>query len=439
MLRWNFLKALVVLIAVIFATEPVMCAAQGTTAPPTIVYVWDYLSPAERIDVANRTAGLDVTTSINNAISVVPSVGGKLVFAPGLYNSATCNFSISKNMYVEGGGPLVYSYSSFPTGGLTNIRCTATAAPVFNVTASYASFNNMGGTCTAASPTAGSTFILANGPSEASRVDYNNITVDGCYDAIDNAVGNSWVMTNSILMNWKRYGVRVRNTQNADAGDWAIKTTKMYPNASPATACIRIESSGGGDIDGVHCLPNGGTLTDGISMDTTGVVTQELSITNTKIDHVLNSPINITNGLTYTRVVNNFLRTDGVNKAAGVFGNSGFGLIADNILVSGGTSTGEAITFSTYNRTTLGFNQVNGFAFMSAGGTNYMNNQSLGVMVPAQSTQTVSSLPGASTVAPGVCAIVTDANSTTFHATVAGSGSNIVKVCSDGTNWKIGG
>ena len=51
---------------------------------------------------------------------------------------------------------------------------------------------------------------------------------------------------------------------------------------------------------------------------------------------------------------------------------------------------------------------------------------------------TVGTLPSASSAGAGARTMVTDANSTTFLSTVAGGGSNIVPVVSDGTNWKIG-
>lgn len=51
---------------------------------------------------------------------------------------------------------------------------------------------------------------------------------------------------------------------------------------------------------------------------------------------------------------------------------------------------------------------------------------------------TVASLPSASTAGAGARSFVTDANATTFHATVAGGGANKVPVVSDGTNWLIG-
>lgn len=38
----------------------------------------------------------------------------------------------------------------------------------------------------------------------------------------------------------------------------------------------------------------------------------------------------------------------------------------------------------------------------------------------------------------GTRAFITDGSTTTFNATVAGGGANIVPIFSDGTNWKVG-
>lgn len=51
---------------------------------------------------------------------------------------------------------------------------------------------------------------------------------------------------------------------------------------------------------------------------------------------------------------------------------------------------------------------------------------------------TVAALPSAATAGAGSRNFVTDATATTFHSTVAGSGTNKVPVVSDGTNWLIG-
>lgn len=50
----------------------------------------------------------------------------------------------------------------------------------------------------------------------------------------------------------------------------------------------------------------------------------------------------------------------------------------------------------------------------------------------------VAALPAAATAGAGAKAFVTDATATTFASTVAGGGSTLVPVYSDGTNWKIG-
>jgi len=51
---------------------------------------------------------------------------------------------------------------------------------------------------------------------------------------------------------------------------------------------------------------------------------------------------------------------------------------------------------------------------------------------------TVSGLPAAATAGQGARRMVTDANSTTFNSVVAGGGTNILPVFSDGSSWRIG-
>ena len=47
-------------------------------------------------------------------------------------------------------------------------------------------------------------------------------------------------------------------------------------------------------------------------------------------------------------------------------------------------------------------------------------------------------LPSAVTATAGARTFVSDSSVTTFNTTVAGGGSNIVPVFSNGTNWKVG-
>lgn len=56
----------------------------------------------------------------------------------------------------------------------------------------------------------------------------------------------------------------------------------------------------------------------------------------------------------------------------------------------------------------------------------------------ATTATTVAGLPSAATAGAGARAMVTDSNTATFNATVAGGGANIVPVFSNGTDWKVG-
>ena len=60
------------------------------------------------------------------------------------------------------------------------------------------------------------------------------------------------------------------------------------------------------------------------------------------------------------------------------------------------------------------------------------------IFMPRVRGVTVANLPNASYAGAGAEATVTDANSPTLGATVAGSGSTYCGVVSDGTNWKVG-
>lgn len=56
----------------------------------------------------------------------------------------------------------------------------------------------------------------------------------------------------------------------------------------------------------------------------------------------------------------------------------------------------------------------------------------------ATTAVTVANLPTAATAGAGARAFVTDANSTSFNASLVGGGSNAVPVFSDGSAWKVG-
>lgn len=60
------------------------------------------------------------------------------------------------------------------------------------------------------------------------------------------------------------------------------------------------------------------------------------------------------------------------------------------------------------------------------------------ILVIKTTAYPVAGLPSASANGPGSRSFVNDATATTFNSIVAGGGSNLVPVFSDGTNWRIG-
>jgi hypothetical protein len=141
-----------------------------------------------------------------------------------------------------------------------------------------------------------------------------------------------------------------------------------------------------------------------------------------------------------------------INAATTNGGNTGVG--ADALLVATG-SNNTAVGYAAGNSLTTGSNNtVIGYDADVSGAT-VSNEITLGnssitsLRAPGltmtvglkwinNGTQTVAALVAAGTAGAGARAVVTDANATTFHAIVAGSGANVVPVFSDGTNWRIG-
>ena len=56
----------------------------------------------------------------------------------------------------------------------------------------------------------------------------------------------------------------------------------------------------------------------------------------------------------------------------------------------------------------------------------------------ASGAVTVANLPSAAEAGAGARAFVTDSNTVTYNATVAGGGANRIPVFSDGTGWRVG-
>ncbi len=389
-----------------------------------VVNVFTYMSVAQQADVKNWTGTLDVTTPIVNAIAAIPSVGGVLVFPPGRYKTATCNFAITNPTQIEGGGSSNYT----ATAGITQIECSSNTATLFTITASVAKFSNIALVDTAASRSAGSA-IFTNGAVKTQRVDYDNILISGFYDSIDVGVGTAWIMNATQIYNSKHWGVRVRNTVDADYGDWTITNTNIFPAAN-AAAGIRYESSGGGKISKVKIVPESGAFVDGVSIDTTGQNSGQILIDSVGIEGGSGIPINVVRGWPYMKITGSYLRANGGGPAISLSSASNV-VVANNILI--GTGNYGIATPTSVSVSTFGLNNYDGFTYPAQHGRTDNSIDYTGF------TYLVGDLPNPAQVPLGTRIFVTDATATTFASIAAGTGANKVPVFSNGTNWLIGG
>lgn len=187
----------------------------------------------------------DDTSAINDAIAALVAAGrGVLYFPSGDYKVTSTLTALSVPFIVLGDGSASFDITQYGS----RITFTSGSTDLFSATAKVglfahiALYSNSGGT-----PSAGAGVHVSSAYLEQ-RVDFEDMHVRGFYDGLDIQVGAQWVISRLLVTAPVRYGIRIRNTVNPDAGDWSISDTNIYSEAYDADAGIRIESSGGGKI-----------------------------------------------------------------------------------------------------------------------------------------------------------------------------------------------
>jgi hypothetical protein len=191
----------------------------------------------------------DDAAAINAAIAAYNAAGGGVLYFPKPASAYLCGSAlttITQNGWVLGDG-----------SGSSRLNCTSATAALFSATATELVFQglylvNTGG----ATPSAGGGVVL-NGAS-IQVVDFLDVRATGFYDNIDIQVGAAWRMEGCDIRHPIRYGVRVRNTINIDAGDWVIANGSFVSNVAGSVS-LRIESSGGGKLANVKFNGSDGT------------------------------------------------------------------------------------------------------------------------------------------------------------------------------------
>ncbi len=306
--------------------------------PTTILNIFSYLSPSQLASVKARDGAADTTTAWIAMAAAIPTTGAKLVIPAGRY-VMTGGITLANPFSMVGEG------CGDPHGnpGITQIECNTNGVAAFTVTAPNGFFDGFnikytGGT-TAAS---GSRAIFTNGLLDQ-RVCYGNqLSIDGFYDSIDQGTGEGCTFNGILIINSVHWGIRMRNTANADAGDNRIYNCSIYPAAN-ADAGIRYESGGGLTITQTKIVPNAGNCVNGISVATTGTSSQltiaECNIEGTSAECIL---IDFTNW-TGLLISGCYLRTVSVTASAIKISNGTRITISANVL-TGNSGNQTAMT-----------------------------------------------------------------------------------------------
>ncbi len=235
----------------------------GVPAAAASLNLANYLTSTQLTTAQAGINTQDLTTQIAAWIAACPATGCQYVIPPGYFYTATCNFNITNAFSMVGAGTRGLTGTTF----ISVIACGSTSARLFNVSSKTGYFTSLamvqvGGTAVAGSSAAWICTLGASSDCTTSigtdfnpSVGFSNIMVDGFYDSWDSGINQSWKGTGSTIQNCVHWCFRIRNTVNADAGDWAIAQNNIYP-AGGADAGVRYESSGNGHIEDNQFVQN---------------------------------------------------------------------------------------------------------------------------------------------------------------------------------------
>lgn len=350
-------------------------------------------------------------SAINSAIAALNTATRGVLYFPGGYTFKTTGAltTITAAALVMGDGAGSFDGAA----AVSQITCTSSTAVLFTFTGKYATIrdlyllSNSGGT-----PSAGAA-ILTDSSYLEQKVDCFNLHIRGFYDAIDRKVGAQDVFKNILITAPVRYGIRIRNTVNGDAGDWSIIGCNFYSDVYHATAAIRIESSGGGKI--VNCKTNMALdnhhFTYGIDQANPGTATGILLVGNCSFENYATSAIRLRGTNWNIASIHGCQFGDyGLSSAAAIDVASMTDVIVDACAFLNGSSGAAAITLSSVTRYYIGAVVNNGYT----------------AVLSATSSTGIDMSAGASGGAPGDATYVTlSTNGTLTDERVLTAGSGI--------------
>lgn len=337
----------------------------------------------------------DDTTAVNLAIAALNAADcGVLYFPCGTYKVTGALTAIAVGCTVVGDGKAGFDGST----GVSQINCTSATAALFTfqpTEVEQMTVRDLALANTAAStPSAGAAIVVTSSDG-LGRVDLESVSVHRFYDNVD-IQGVGWTIRNCWITHPVRYGVRIRNDNLVDGGDWSVSDTGVFAGTYDSDAGIHMEASGGGKFVNVKVNrdgPNGAgkAFNHGIEVAIpTGVSTSVLAVDGCSIENVRGDAIKITttgtgrfgsitlSGNQVGLYSNNSGRAVNINAAStgGKDTNGGIG----NIVIDGGVFSTDgtaraAISLTNTDGTTLGSFSLVGFnaRYTSSGDTNLVD------------------------------------------------------------------
>lgn len=292
------------------------------------------------------------TTSITNAIAALPASGGLLYFPPGTYLT-NGGFTLGVPCTVLGAGHGFYAMGE----QISAVLCNSATAYLFTCTDDVV-FRDISMANVAVSTPSTGAGIRATSANVNQRVDFYNIDIEGFYINVDIEVGCAWVMDGCCFKDDVKYGIKIQNTVNNDAGDWSIDNTVLSNSIYNSDAAIRIESSGGGKLTNIKVNGASGSAAynHGIDITPSSATSGNVQISNCSIENVRGDGIHVAGSAWHDFIIvgcefglsyNTGNNTGSAIKITG----QNYVIIADNTL-RGGTSP-AAISLTSVNHARL--------------------------------------------------------------------------------------
>ena len=330
---------------------------------------------AGRVAAPTGDAATD-TAAIQAAHDALPVNGGSIFLDRGDYYLTATGVVFTKSVHLIGHGA-----AKPDSQALTNLVSNSATATAITCNVENCRIDNVSVVNISPGPVTSGAGIRMQ---KSHNACIQNVHVWGFYDNISVEAGNYWSILNSHVMSPWRYGIRIRNADNADSGDMLLSgiwfdLTGITRNPD---AAVRWETGGGMRVS--NCKINGGPtykFVTGIDCAFTGNGdAADIFVIGNSIENLSGSAVKLvrssgSNTVTNVQVINNETMT----AAAGVEVGVGF----KSVVVDGNLG---------FNLTT-GINLLDGASQVTVGGSNRWSLTTTPVLIGSAAYQDIQVAP----------------------------------------------